>query len=396
MSYSIKSLVIFLIASTLLCRVSSIGTRDAIAFWGGIQSVIHGGNPYDQNLVLRYQQEIYPDKTEPQYFLNPPWAIPVLLVFFSPPFEIARILLMTVSLLIIAYTILFLRECFGGLSQVGLVVFALSTPFLATIWCGQLSALILLGFILILKEFNRASPRAEWLAIGIILLAVKPQTTYLLIIATCILALRTRRPYFASYMIIGLGALLIAAFWVPDLITGWSSTFSYSTLWRTASVVTYIRSSLMHWGFSDQWLLWGIPLSTTLALMTYCLGLKSVEAPQSLFLLIALISALTAPYIWIYDLIILSPHLYLILRTAQDARVSRAYRGSLMTCALCAACPVYALFSQSFEIFVVYSGVILIGWLFRYSALKCISYQARCARGEKRRKRAIHGPFPHR
>ena len=58
--------------------------RDFIEYWASGQQLLHHGNPYDANAILRLQQAAGMQDTEPQITLSPPvalcWLLPLGLV----------------------------------------------------------------------------------------------------------------------------------------------------------------------------------------------------------------------------------------------------------------------------------------------------------------------------
>jgi hypothetical protein len=98
-------------------------------------------------------------------FLNPAWVAWVLFPFSFLPVHVASALWMTLSILVTLWCIHRLQ---GG--PVAMLLTLLSPAFLRFITSGQIDALPLLGFTLLL-----AAERLYWPAIGLVLMSAKPQ-----------------------------------------------------------------------------------------------------------------------------------------------------------------------------------------------------------------------------
>lgn len=98
-------------------------------------------------------------------FLNPPWVAWLLFPFSCLPADIAGALWMTLSILA---TIWCIHRLQGGLLAI-LLTF-LSPAFLRFITSGQIDALPLLGFTLLLT-----TEHVRWPALGLVLMSAKPQ-----------------------------------------------------------------------------------------------------------------------------------------------------------------------------------------------------------------------------
>lgn len=99
-------------------------------------------------------------------FLNPVWVAWVLYPFSYLPAHIASALWMTLSILVTLWCI---HRLDGG--PLAMLLTLLSPAFLRFITSGQIDALPLLGFTLLLT-----AERLHWPALGIVLMSAKPQT----------------------------------------------------------------------------------------------------------------------------------------------------------------------------------------------------------------------------
>jgi hypothetical protein len=160
----------------------SIGSNDGIAFWTGAQLFINGQDPYDPALQLQQQIHVAAGRTEPQRFLSPPWALPLLAALFWGGFGVSRFLLIASHLLIMVVAYVWCRKHFGGLSRASSAVFFLYLPFIASLQYRQLGIILLVGVMLAYDGIR--DPHANWgkLTLALHLLFLKPQGIYLFLI----------------------------------------------------------------------------------------------------------------------------------------------------------------------------------------------------------------------
>ena len=108
-------------------------------------------------------------------FLNPPWALLLLmpLGWFGP--EAGRGLLVAVTLLVVFETMRDYQRI-----KISYPLAVISLPMLAVVWLGQLEVFSLLGALAGYQAVTRRQP--WWLAVAILMLLIKPQETWVIIL----------------------------------------------------------------------------------------------------------------------------------------------------------------------------------------------------------------------
>jgi hypothetical protein len=346
------------VLSAILYVLPSGNGGDVVAFWGGIQALLSGLNPYDPAAVLPFQRQAVPSMASAQRFLNPPWSIPILLPLFAGPYHFSRALLCIVNVSAFAFTLGWCSRRWGTLPRYYNIVLAVSLPFLCCQLTGQLSVFPMVGLLLLLDEIYGSQRSTLKTALGFYLCSIKPQALYLVLALLPLLMIK--RNGLAKLIRVGAFALPFLAFlaWREDLLLGWFRSFDYSTRWRTSTTTTYVRDLLMTFAPTYSHLYWLFQVFWLSVVLV--VGVSRVFSGPAVFPLV-LVSTLTAPYAWIYDFCALTPIYYLSLkRLSSKAASPSRYYASIFLVALLAA-PIYGYLSKSFEIFIVHSvGVTLL------------------------------------
>jgi hypothetical protein len=115
-----RNLSIFVLVPLCLAfalqSLGDVGSRDSIAYWSAVQAFIRGENPYDLNTLITIQRSGVPNLESPQLFLNPPWAIPLLLPLFRWNFATSALLLLASNISITFFTLRKLSELAASLA----------------------------------------------------------------------------------------------------------------------------------------------------------------------------------------------------------------------------------------------------------------------------------------
>jgi hypothetical protein len=167
----------------------------------------------------------------PQFFCRPyfplttipAWGHIVLFPLSLLPTEIAKIVLFGLSLV----GLLLLAQKLN-LSSWMLCLVVSSPVFMQDMWYGQLSFLALFGTWLIMSNRDQSDWR---IGFGLLLLSIKPQTSWLLCAAVVIMAIRDKRNLFsvgAPLGVFAVASFAIYGWWVKDwfIATHWMTTVS--------------------------------------------------------------------------------------------------------------------------------------------------------------------------
>jgi hypothetical protein len=193
-----KYFVVFLLflscASLIpLSRGVKVPITDFGAFWVAGKALLHGGNPYETAAAFRLQQPLGVSAQSVFVMRNPPWTLIFTLPLGLLSYSAAWVLW---SVLLVASSLLAAMICWrlnGGCPQrhwiAWLVTFAFA-PAIACISVGQLGLIVLLGtaLFLLLEEQHEF-----WAGVALVMISVKPQLVYLLLLAILLWAMDRRR-----------------------------------------------------------------------------------------------------------------------------------------------------------------------------------------------------------
>lgn len=166
-----------------------------------------------------------------ELFTNPPWALLPLLPLgrFSP--ELLHGVLVTATLLAMFWVMRDYR-CF----KVSYPLAVISTPFLAMVWVGQIEVFSLAGALVA----YRAVPRRNewWLTLGLLLMLIKPQETWVIVLLVGVVVVRQWRPALVArtaLLVTGVAlatSLLFGFNWLDRILSG----PSYASGWQNFSL----------------------------------------------------------------------------------------------------------------------------------------------------------------
>lgn len=294
-----RNLSIFVLAplciALVLQSLGDVGSRDSIAYWSAVQAFIRGENPYDLSTLITIQRSVVQHLESPQFFLNPPWAIPLLLPLFRWNFATSALLLLASNISITFFTLRKLSELAAPLAPRYMLLVGAFFPVLSCWYFGQLSCFLMLGAILSFQWIVQ-NYRPWWrVGVALLLFSIKPQTTYLIAIALMLTMIRRvpRRDVAKVALLALLPTWFLGCY--PDLLRSWFSSFAHATQWATSSLpsLAYTATSFVH-----QPLLLMLP-ALIIAAVVVAFD-RSVITPRR-FLAYIIISSLTAPYAWIFD-----------------------------------------------------------------------------------------------
>ena len=302
---------------------------DYLAYWGAARLLITGGNPYDAAELLSLQAAAGFDEARPIMLLNPPWTLALMLPFAYLPFGISKWLWLFTNIVIVGCCGIALWRYYKlpvRLTWLGPVLSILSFPTLWGFSLGQSQAWLLFGitgFLLVQHA------RRDLLAgVALALLFIKPHIAYFFLICVFGWALYERRwrVLFGSGLVLLIACLLVLCI----------SPAVYAQYIRYIPGMPYsIRSAtfsgLLNYvlGTNHPWIQY-LPVMTALVASTILIirrrvaniSTNHVDVKNScrstwnwyrIAPWVLLVSALTAPYGWTCDKIILLPVIYAFL-----------------------------------------------------------------------------------
>jgi hypothetical protein len=285
------------------------GTRDLIAFWGGINTYFSGGNPYDLEQLLIIQRTQQPWLKEPQFFLNPPWAITLLYPFRVLPFQISNVCMIFGCLIALATNALIVRSWTNKKNSKITAIFSgiLSIATLNHLWVGQLTILVLTSVILSLHAIKNK----KFILAGVLLVFVslKPHLFILFLLYLALWSYKEK-----NYKVVISLVLTFALVNLPLIIT--SSSIYYSYVNKEADISLFRTSSTADLCREIYFILTGdiarkpkfvIPLiGVILGILIWRKNSNTFTWEKNGALVLAT-SILVSPYSWIYDQVMLLP-----------------------------------------------------------------------------------------
>ncbi len=288
-----------------------VGTRDLIAFWGGVHVFIKGGNPYKFDQLFAVQQLAMPTLKSEQYFLNPPWAIPIFLPFMIWSFQTSRILWFLFNATAFLLPSFLLQRSLKLRRTTAINITMAFLPGIMMLWYGQLSLMI---YISLLLGFLAYRAERDILA-GLLWIpcTLKPHLIYLTGIVIVISLLSEKRWKALLSAACGVGALNLWVLWFnPAIFSEYASIDKTPMIYKSSTIPTVIR---MVWiklfNYNPAWPVFALPLAALLLVATQrIVGIRRMKGMWSEtdrrftiddLCLYTCLSLALAPYAWMYD-----------------------------------------------------------------------------------------------
>jgi hypothetical protein len=299
----------------ILVTPQIIASDDYLRFWAGARLNLHGENPYDLARISQLQVEAGDTlSNQNSLMLNPPWAIALIMPFGLPAYPISRVIWLLISAALILLASQMLWRIYSGepkLRWLAMLTVFIFAPTISTLEKGQVTCFILLGiagflYFIVIK-------RNDWLAgLFLAISTVKPQLILLFFMALIFWIIHERRWKILLSMVAAIFTLtLVSALFNPHVIQQYLSmlvTYQVSD-WAVPTFGSYLR---YFWLGLDQF--WPQFLPFLLGLIWFAFYWKrhancwnwAEQMP-----IILLVSILTSPYAWTYDLVVLLPAIIL-------------------------------------------------------------------------------------
>ncbi len=295
-----------------LMKPENISGDDFLHFWAAGYLNLHGKNPFDPTAIekLRIQEGSNPALSVTPIVLNPPWVMAILMVFGLISFPISRMIWLLLYIIFILVSALILWRIYSGQPKRGwlalLAVFIFS-PTTSVLEKGQLTVLILLGVVGFLY-FVVTKPN-DWLAGACLaLVSMKPQIVILFWFALLLWILQQRRwLILISTAITVLVLCSISMIFNPQIFQQYITMLrSYSVSeWANPTIGAYLRFFVF--GTDKFWIQFLPALLAAAWFLFYWLRHNRSWSWLQESPIILIVSLVTAPYAWTYDLVILVP-----------------------------------------------------------------------------------------
>jgi len=336
------------LAAIVVLAMPTFGSVDSIAFWAGTQLFLEGKDPYDSTLLLAKQLEVDGTRTIAQRFLNPPWALPLLIPIFAANLSLSKFLLFSINGCILWGTFLRCRTLLGHLSLVPSTVFFLFLPFVSCLHVGQVSLFLLLGIVLAYEALQDLNTHWGKMTVALYLLSIKPQSVYVVIVLLLLTLLREATAITAAKICVFISPLLAFLVVNDDLFSPWRQSLRFGFTLRTSSLATPLRDALFEYASSYYSLFWLLQA----VVLVGCIILFRARIGRLTLYPCLLVSILTAPYSWLYDFSTLGPLFFALLVLFDRGTTSKWF---LALPLLLLVCPLYALGYRSPEVFICHS-----------------------------------------
>ena len=122
--------------------------RDFVEYWSAGAVNLHGGNPYDPDTILVWQQKADPGRTEAVMMWNPPWSLAVYMPLGLLPPRWAALAWLALQLLAVRAACEMLWRTYGGPEGSRWVALAVGLTFAGSLWTlfyGQNTGFLALG-----------------------------------------------------------------------------------------------------------------------------------------------------------------------------------------------------------------------------------------------------------
>ena len=322
------------------------GKVDFISFWLPARCFLEGTDPYvcyRSPLAASVSQSLsvllYMDNPP----FNPPLLFPLLAPFSLLPFERASALWLVFSLVVCVWAILFCERG-GSIGErsaektLRVLVYLSFFPVLIELYFGQISPLLLAGFILYRYYLQRTGSVTFVMGLVLSVTLVKPHILYLLYVDLCLRSIREREWRAIAGFVTGAAILTVLALIIqPQMLS------FYAELLKRAPNHMF-NPTLGSWlqQLSGNFSIWlrclpAITTSALLAVRYYFADTSKLRNADYLTALIPL-TIITAPYGWVTDQILLIPVIASLLRRAG------AFRGAVS--AALVGCHLFAVFGQ--------------------------------------------------
>jgi hypothetical protein len=297
--------LLFRLAPQLLSQ-ELIADDDFLEYWTAGRLNLRGADPFNPELAFPLQLQMGRQSGVP--FWNPPWTLPLIMPFGALTYPVSRLWWFFTQIALLLFSAAFIWRFYRGSPRLSWLAWLLAFTFFPTLSLlrkGQIGAVVLGGLVLLLRLSQR---QTWWLAsLSLLLIAVKPQTLYLVELAWFFWAIRQRRWDLLAGSAIGiLLAGGIALYFNPMVLYQYFHAITHQPPplkdWATPTIGGMLRHFL---GPDKLWLQFA---PAVLGVVWFCFYWSkhrlNWQWPQQLPLLVA-ISVLTASYGWTFDYVVL-------------------------------------------------------------------------------------------
>ena len=277
---------------------------DFVEYWAAGRLLLQGANPYAPEQLLALQKLQGWRDSRPDVFYSPPYVMPLVLVISVPSYQLARGLWLVGCLIATLVSSWSLWNLYGGPTQPRWCSQVLAMTFIPTVFAlaiGQIGPLILLGSV----GFLAFAERRNWWRAGacVVLIAIKPQLLYLLLVAFLLWALSTRTWRALGGLVVTMSVSTALVLLLDPRVLG-----QYARMVRAyppSQFTTPTLGALLRFGLdrSGFWLQFVPPLLGLGWFALYWRRHRTAWSWSQAAPLLVLVSLVTTAYGWQHDLI---------------------------------------------------------------------------------------------
>ena len=281
--------------------------NDFVAYWATGRLLLEGGNPYDIGALLELQRSVGSRFVDAGVVRNPPWALPLLVPFAVLPFAVGWYAWAIGQILLVGISAVLLWRLFAGRARpaAAILLTFLFPPAVFVALGGQIGGLLLLA----LAGFTWGVERRRDLVAGLFLglLTLKPHLLLPFGVVVLLWTIRERRflPLLGAAAFVAVSCL-VGLMLQPDLFEQYAA-FARVEVPDEDVVSTPGAALRLAVGFERFWIQWvpaAIGVSWGIVRFHRLGGTWSWTEQLPLF---AAVSWLSAPYGWVYDMVLLVP-----------------------------------------------------------------------------------------
>jgi hypothetical protein len=307
------AILLLLKLAPTLSRPEFIQSDDFTHFWASEKLLVQGDNPYDLLEIERLKSAYGTPASSMSRItitLNPPWLCSLMLPFGLLDYPASRLLWLIGSTILILVSSVMLWGMYSDHPKqrwLALLAAFIFGPTISVLEKGQVTTLLLIGIVGFLY-FTVIRPN-DWLAgVFLAIASVKPQVILLFWVALLFWVIQRRRWITMISALISVLVLMGVAFLInPHILSQYLGMLEAYPLsdWANPTIGSYLR---FFWLGVDRYWPQFLPSLFAVLWFLYYWYHRQVdwdwihEMP-----VVLLVSMLTSPYSWTYDLVILIP-----------------------------------------------------------------------------------------
>lgn len=207
------------------------GENDFLRYWSATKIFVSGGNPYSFDSLKQMQIAIKPElvtNSEIVQAWNPPWLMLLLSPLTLVNFNLATKVWILINISLITFSLYLVWEIvFQPNDRKGLIIIYgagfLFSNTIDLLRLGQISSILLIGLVITIYFLQKKF--FFWAGFGLLLLTIKPQITYLVLLVVLIWVIRNKhwRVIF-GLAISGIISIIVVSIIFPEWLSAYLQT----------------------------------------------------------------------------------------------------------------------------------------------------------------------------